>query len=522
MKKTWLRAAAGALSVLMLASCTPQTGKDSETNSGGTQSGDGKLFSTPTEITVTLGSHPSWPYNENWKVWQYIKEATGADIKVQAFPNEEYYVKLNLMLATPESLSDLVHLQDKQMADDLADVGAAIALEDYMDQMPNFKAFVESLPGEKGKQLMEQRRAGDGKVHYAPVYGTETVTNLKTWLYRKDIFEKHSLQLPTTMEELRSVSEKLKELYPESYPFCMRSGLDNLDIIGPQWKKNFSRRLYYDFEEKSWHFGAGEDTMRTMIEYLKGMVDARLLPPDFLTMTGKNWEELVSTDRGFMMPDYIVRVDFFNVPLREQKPAFTLAAMEPPVADSERGNRRVAKFNLDPTGHVVCNTGKEDRIGNAVKFLDWMYSDEAYGLLSWGKEGETYQVKDGAREFILKGEANASMEYGFFTYGTYQRVQEEAIEFAYSREQRESGQKAAGWVEDEPNPYLWVALTSEEQNKAATFKDELFNYADEQISKFILGQRPLTEWDAFGKELKDMHADELIAIYQGAYARVSE
>ena len=131
-------------------------------------------------------------------------------------------------------------------------------------------------------------------------------------------------------------------------------------------------------------------------------------------------------------------------------------------------------------------------------------------------------ARRGAREFILKGEANASMEYGFFTYGTYQRVQEEAIEFAYSREQRESGQKAAGWVEDEPNPYLWVALTSEEQNKAATFKDELFNYADEQISKFILGQRPLTEWDAFGKELKDMHADELIAIYQGAYARVSE
>ena len=492
MKKSHLLriAAAAVLICTWMSGCgqKPNNGQGSEQPAPGE---GGKLFSAPTEISILVGSHPSWPYNENWKVWQYIKEATGADVKIQSFPNEEYNTKLFLLLSTPEALPDLVHLQDKQTADEIADVGAAIALEDYMDQMPNFKAFVESLPGEKGKQLMEQRRAGDGKVHYAPVYGTETVTNLKTWLYRKDIFEKHSLQLPTTMEELRSVSEKLKELYPESYPFCMRSGLDNLDIIGPQWKKNFSRRLYYDFEEKSWHFGAGEDTMRTMIEYLKGMVDDGLLPPDFLTMTGKNWEELVSTDRGFMMPDFIVRVDFFNVPMRKENPDFTLAAFEPMIADEQNGHRRLAKFNVDPTGFLVMETGKKDRMENAVKYLDWMYSDEAYELLSWGREGETYQAKDGAKEFILKEASSASMEYGLLTYGAYQRVQEEAMEAAYSKEQGESGKKAAGWVEEQPNPYLWVSLTSEEQSRAAAFKDELFNYADEQISKFILGQRPL-------------------------------
>ena len=48
-------------------------------------------------------------------------------------------------------------------------------------------------------------------------------------------------------ERMAQIVEKLKELYPDSYPFCMRSGINNLAVIGSTWKPNFSYGVYYDF-----------------------------------------------------------------------------------------------------------------------------------------------------------------------------------------------------------------------------------------------------------------------------------
>ena len=49
--------------------------------------------------------------------------------------------------------------------------------------------------------------------------------------------------------------------------------------------------------------------MKDMVEYYKKLVDNQLVPPDFLTIDTKSWEELMSTDRGFITNDYISRID---------------------------------------------------------------------------------------------------------------------------------------------------------------------------------------------------------------------
>ena len=91
--------------------------------------------------------------------------------------------------------------------------------------------------------------------------------------------------------------------------------------------------------------------------------------------------------------------------------------MTPPKGDGVTGQARIAKYNLDPTGYLICNTGKQDRIDNAFKLLDWMYSDEGSELLSWGKEGETYKVVDGKKKFIVGENETPQEKYGAATYG---------------------------------------------------------------------------------------------------------
>ena len=512
-------ALAGTLFVSLVGCGQPKTGEAGQ-EPGQNTAGDGKLFAPGTEISITIGSHTSWPYNESWIMWKYFQEATGATFKIQAIPNENIDTKINLMLASPDTLPDLIHTISKSaIVDPNAMDGAFIAIDDHLDEMPNFTKYFDSLPKEQSEELLNQRKSGDGKIYFPPVTGTEKLQNLRAWLYRKDIFDKNNLQAPTTMEELYQVSKKLKELYPESYPLCFRTGLTQIDVMGPAWRNDFCRGVYYDFKEKTWRFGAQEETMVEIIEYFQKMQAEGLIPPDYLTIPTKSWEALVTTDRGFMMPEYLVRMDFFNIPARQENPDFTLALMAPPKGDGPNGQAKIAKLNLDPTGYVICNTKNEGRIANAIKLVDWMYSDEGSELLSWGKEGETYEIKDGERRFIVGDGEVAQQKYGVVTYGLYQRLDPDAYAVTYSKEQKEQNDTAYEYTEPSVNPMLWLAFNSEEDAVRKEYRDALVNFNDEQLSKFLLGQRPMSEWDAFQKELKEMHVDEVLAIYDSAYKR---
>ena len=89
--------------------------------------------------------------------------------------------------------------------------------------MPNYKAFWESKP-EDDQWLKEARRSADGKIYAAPSYGMDRYTNVRCWLYRKDIFEKNNLKVPETMDDLYDVAKKLKAKYPDI-------NADNIDGI---------------------------------------------------------------------------------------------------------------------------------------------------------------------------------------------------------------------------------------------------------------------------------------------------
>lgn len=485
--------------------------------------GEGKLFTEPTELDITISSHVSWPYNENWVMWKYIGEASGANLKISAIPNADLDTKLSLMMATPENLPDLLHTWQKKTVDDYALTGAYLAYDDYKELTPNMNAFIESVPESERADLLAMRTSGDGKMYSAPAYGTQTVNNLRTWIYRKDIFEKHNLKVPTTTEELYQVAKQLKALYPNSYPICFRTGIGKLEEWGPSWEPYFTHNAYYDYNSGEWKLGAQQPVMKEMVEFFLKLKNEELVPPDYITMETKSWEELMSTDRGFITLDYIVRIDFFNKPNREVNPDYTLALMAPPKPDTATANQGLYKGNLDFYGYTVCNTGHEKDVENAFKFVDWFYTDEAIDLVSWGKEGETYQVNaDGKKEFILAGDEQPQNKYGIATYGVYQVIHTEANEALYTEEQVAACHDVMQYLMPRSNPTTWVPLSKEQQDEMLTLKNDLYNYISEGLSKFLLGQTPMSEWDTYQKTLSDMGAERLLSIYSDAYNAVME
>ncbi len=472
-------------------------------------------------ITMTTLSNASWPYDEDWKIWDYIEEGTGATLEVNAIPSTDYKTKWSLMYASPDTLTDIVMFDAKKDTEKYAIQGAFKSFEEMEEYMPNFKAFADSLSEEEYDRIIAVRKAYDGNIYYSPGTGRETTRSIRAWLYRKDIFDKHGLSVPTTYDEVYEVSKKLKEIYPDSYPYGVRSGMTVLDTAGSNWKEYWAPGAYYDYNEGKWYYGATEDVMLDMITYYKRMVDEGLTSPDFMTINIQSWQELVTTDRSFLMPDYLTRIDFFNSIARDNNPEFNLTAFVPPVANPETGKAQLSKVNYESVGFTISNTGDEKRMANAAKFVDWFYSDEALELMSWGKEGETYEVKDGKKVYIKENENDqVNTLYGFFTHGTFARLDPEAVEATESAEVSAVRDMAIRQSDPYYNPTSYLSFSNEE-NKVI---DETFaacrTFSEEMITKLILGQEPLSKFDEMVQSLRDLGTDRLIGVYESAYNRV--
>ncbi|MBQ9986138.1 MAG: extracellular solute-binding protein, partial [Oscillospiraceae bacterium] len=386
MKKRLLALLLAALMLLTFAACGGE--KAAEEVAGEPE--PGKALPADAVLDVVIASHASWPYNENWEVWKAIREGVGGTLNVNAYPETDFSTKFTLIMADPENLPDVIGFQNVSYASKYFEQGAFLALDDNLEYMPNYEKFWGSVSDEEKANTYDIRRASDGKVYTAPAFGNERQMNVMSWLYRKDIFDKHGLQTPETLDDLYNVCKELKKLYPESYPLCMRSGMANMNVIGSSFKPNFHYNTYYDFENEKWSYGAREsEIMLEMVTFFKKMVDEKLIPADFFTINASTWQELVSTDRGFIMPEYQVRIDFFNDIARAQNPEYTIAAMKPPKSTNGIGVALVNKYNNDPMGFGVPNTADAGRIANAMRYINWFYSDEGAELVSWGKEGET-------------------------------------------------------------------------------------------------------------------------------------
>jgi putative aldouronate transport system substrate-binding protein len=62
-------------------------------------------------------------------------------------------------------------------------------------------------------------------------------------------------------------------------------------------------------------------------------------------------------------------------------------------------------------------------------------------------------------------------------------------------------------------------LNAEEREQATLWESGLKDHVFQQSLKFVLGQRPLTDWDAYVNELKAKNMDKYVDLVNGAYER---
>lgn len=508
-RSSWLIAIVLILS--LLAACSSSNNNVSNGNNGkvndtkNESKGDNQQEEKepPAKLSMIVQSHAAWPLKEDWLVYELLEEYANVDLDVSGYQGN-WWEAIPLIVASGD-MPDMMWMSGPDIIHEFGESGALVNLLDHMDQMPNLKAWIEEHP-EATNSLLSH----DGKLYMHPAEGAYGDYD-GLWLYREDIFQKHDLAVPQTYDELYETMKKLKELYPDSYPLYVPSWGQMNEISLSFGSAN---DYYFNNDENKWIFGPSEDNYGQAVQFLANAYRDGLIPKEFGNLDSNKRNELVTTDRTFILYGYINNVDSYNNLVRPTNPDFNMTQFTPPGGagyEGVHGNKFIFQQGL-----TVTTTSKNKEA--AFKFIDSLFTEEARELVSWGKEGVTYEKTDGGNKYlpVVTDTATRSIEFGLRTAGVNAWFDNEANIELYNEETKEAYLEAAKHIGPAAET---VVFTKEERESISLKREAIGKYVSENISKFVLGQKPMSEWDAYVKGLDDLGLQDVLKVFEEAYAR---
>ncbi|MFF3855373.1 extracellular solute-binding protein [Micromonospora sp. NPDC002575] len=535
--RTWRRAAIAAASLLTLTlvACSEDAGdaKDLSGNRAGAMAdyGVGTQFTAtePLSFSILYNNHPNYPLKDDWLFWSELTKRTRVKLEPVAVPLSDYEQKRSLLVGAgdaPLIIPKTYHPAENQFVSS----GAILPVSDYLDLMPNFKDKIDKWGL---KPEIDTLRQSDGKFYLLPGLH-EKPWQEYTVAVRTDILDELKQPVPKTWDDLYTVLKAMKAKYPNSYPYSDRwskptPGGALLRIAG----NSFGTQAGWSFQHSTWDPAAGKfvytgatEQYKQMIQYLNKLVTEGLLDPESFTQSDEAARQKLANGKSFVISSNAqTLVNDYRPDLAKTIPGAKLVNIPLPVGPAGEINPASRLEN----GVMISKKARDSKNFVAMmQFIDWLYySDAGQEFAKWGIEGTTF-VRDAAGKRVPapdvdmiglnpKGTKHLQKDFGFangvFAYGG----KLDLMQSFFSPEELEF-QKVMNTRKpiDVPPP---APLTDAEREQVSLWETPLKDYVTQNTLKFILGQRPLTEWDAYVGELKAKNADQYIDLVNKAYER---
>ena len=168
-----------------------------------------------------------------------------------------------------------------------------------------------------------------------------------------------------------------------------------------------------------------------------------------------------------------------------------------------------------------------DDVETAMKFLDYMYSEDGILFYNYGFEGEDYTLDENNTPQFT--EAVVHNEYGVDVPNML-RIRRpytlcSSLMILYSTAEFNTDLKNEAWDVWSSNMdgayYIPsnVSMNAEETETSSYYVADIVTYASQMIPQFISGDANLSDWDTFVAKLKEMNIEQCIAAEQSAYDR---
>lgn len=445
-----------------------------------------------------------------------IEKRTGVKVDVQAVPSANYDDKVRIALASGK-LSDITEGIPYGELNTLGAQGVFVAINKYAGELPNF----QRLYMQENTWVMKSYADDQGNMYIWPVYQLSRDVN-HGFLYRKDIFDQYGIKEWTNTEEFYRALKKLKEIFPDSYPYASKTQ----QYIFRDWSYGWGLGndgffpMYFDEKAGRWKLATIQPGFKDMIDFMKKLYKEGLLDPEFITDTQASWNsKMTSADRAFVTYDWIGRLDMFYNQARNRIPGYDLRYGNPigPTGRIESFNK-ILNF-----GTAVANNSRKEA---ALKMMDYLTSPSGAELITLGIKDEEF-VFDASGKVVypeLKDLPKVDIstltnKYGCWLESMYLNVDKRSVYFQFSEKEQEAQDKILKENKLEPvDPIL--RFTDDEAAAIAELQAVLSKAGIEFAAKYVMvGAYGDIQWKEWLEKADKLEAGRLEAVYNAAQKR---
>jgi putative aldouronate transport system substrate-binding protein len=341
---------------------------------------------------------------------------------------------------------------------------------------------------------------------------------------------KYGIQIPATTDELLEAMRAFKKIKPNASPHMSWSGnwfnQMNCMFLGtdPFAFSLGGGSIVYDWDDtKGWKYVVERKGFKEMIQYMATQYREGLIPKDFITMPSDVIDSILygSGDEWLFYTCWPVPSNFTSMypEVQAKFPEYACTYITTPRWTG-RDSYYIWPNVMEGSGTggiIVSSKVKSPELLCAA--LDYLISDEIDTLVHWGIEGETYTVNpDGSRSFVPQaktasnpnGSLDLARDYGLYPHINYKQLGwitsnksswdtmfatdvDMSDLFGISQNEINANAAPKNAVQTMPSP----TFTIDEQEEIKEIMVSINTYVGEEVTKFVLGERPMSEFDSF-------------------------
>ena len=323
----------------------------------------------------------------------------------------------------------------------IVDAGGARPLDDLLPNYPNLDAHYSPY-------YNKMRSPDDGKIYYLPnfgiVQGEEAVT--EHWgtgvFIQKHVMEDAGYPTITTLDEF----VELIANYVEKYPEIDGAPTIGYTILNDSWR-NFglvnppkflagspnNGNAMVDPETEIAYDATTSDTTKIYYETLNDMMKRGLMDREFAAMNYDQYIAKLSSGTVLATMDQQWSMNSANTALVSQGMHERTYLSIPLVYDDSYTEHYRDQTVLNLSNGFMLTTTDDDKVDAIMTFLDGITTEKWTKLLTWGIEGEAYEVDENGKfyrtpeqrkeqensSWPLKNRLNAFLNYAPKIEGTY-------------------------------------------------------------------------------------------------------
>lgn len=460
-------------------------------------------------------------WNDN-EFYQEMERRTGVHLEFEMVSSADYQTNFNLMIASG-NLADMIYVGASYYAegvDAAIDDGYFLDLTDLVDEyMPNYEKVRTS---DVQYELLSTTDSG----RLGAVYELRQSKQgpwLGLWI-RQDWLDDLGLDTPVTFDDYHEVLTAFKNEKGATAPLILNfSGSDGefgtmsggLNVLN-SWQLDETGKV---------NFGPYMDAWKEYVTIMHQWYTEGLIDPDFMATDERTADmaKVVTGASGVFAALYTMPSVYEAA---SEDPNMNLAPVNPPVMnEGDEGHIRLRDSYT--SGNTAISADSENW-EVALRWLDYLYTEEGALLANYGVEGDTFEFDENGEpvftDKILNNENGWTMTQTVASYlcpsAGIANWSDWTRELAGVPEKDQACYDVWSEFSDDWRLPSSVTLTQDESTERAALYADISTIVKEQTAQFISGALDIEEnWDAYISALEASGIERAIEITQAAYDR---